>query len=368
MSSDKYYTLKNILSQNCDYNIIYGERSNGKTTAVLRYGLENHINSGYTDQLAIIRRWDEDFKGKNGQQMYESIVALGWVKELTKDKYNAIYYYSQRWYLCTYDSNGEKIAQAEQPFALGFSITAEEHYKSTSYPNVRTILFDEFITRQYYLPEEFVKFQNLLSTIIRLRDDVKIFMCGNTINKFCPYFAEMGLSGVRKQEKGTIDVYTYGETELRVAVEYSDFPSKKKASNKYFAFNNPKLEMITQGGWEIDIYPHLPLKYAPMNNIYIFYILFDGEMLQGNIIDINDVNFLYIHRKTTPIKEDNERLVYQQNPDYRRNYRTNILKPYGTPDKYIKSLIDKKKIFYQDNEVGEIMNNYFKWCKMENVK
>ena len=91
-------------------------------------------------------------------------------------------------------------------------------------------------------------------------------------------------------------------------------------------------------------------------------------MLQGNIIDINDVNFLYIHRKTTPIKEDNERLVYQQNPDYRRNYRTNILKPYGTPDKYIKSLIDKKKIFYQDNEVGEIMNNYFKWCRLENVK
>ena len=141
MSSDKYYSLKNILSQNCDYNIIYGERSNGKTTAVLRYGLENHINSGYVDQLAIIRRWDEDFKGKNGQQMYESIVALGWVKELTKDKYNAIYYYSQRWYLCTYDSYGEKIAQAEQPFALGFSITAEEHYKSTSSILYRRCLF-----------------------------------------------------------------------------------------------------------------------------------------------------------------------------------------------------------------------------------
>lgn len=362
MSKEKYYTLDNILSHNADYNMIYGERSNGKTTAVLRYGLVDHIMSGYKNQIGIIRRWEEDFKGKNGQQMFEGIVALGWIDSLTNGQYNAVYYYSQRWFLCKYDDLGNKTAQSENPFALGFAITSEEHYKSTSYPDITTILFDEFITRQYYLPEEFVKFQNLLSTIIRLRTNVKIFMCGNTINKFCPYFAEMGLSGIKKQAKGTIDVYTYGDSTLKVAVEYSDFPSKKKASNKYFAFNNPKLEMITHGGWEIDIYPHLPQKYKPKDVVYQFYISFDSELLHGNIICIDDTNFLYIHRKTTPIREDTERLVYKQQPDYRRNYRTNILKPYGKPDRYIKELMDKKKIFYQDNEVGEIMNNYIKWC------
>lgn len=362
MAKEKFYTLDNILSHNADYNMIYGERSNGKTTAVLRYAIESYINSGYTHQLAIVRRWEEDFKGKNGQQMFESIVHLGWIFELTKGEYNSVYYYSQRWYFCTYNGNGERTKVADEPFALGFSITSEEHYKSTSYPKIKTILFDEFITRQYYLPEEFVKFQNLLSTIIRLRTDVKIFMCGNTINKFCPYFAEMGLSGIKKQQKGTIDIYTYGESTLKVAVEYSDFPSKKKASNKYFAFNNPKLEMITQGGWEIDIYPHLPQKYKPNEVRYIFYILFDAEMLQGNIISTDGKPFLYIHRKTTPIKADNTRLVYQQSPDYRRHYRTNILRPYGKVDKYIKYLIDIKKVFYQDNEIGEIMNNYLKWC------
>lgn len=362
MAKEKYYTLDNILSHNADYNVIYGERSNGKTTAVLKYSLLDHIKSGYKNQLAIIRRWEEDFKGKNGKQMFESIVNLGWVEEFTKGKYNSIYYYSQRWFLCKYDEFGNKTLQAEEPFALGFSITSEEHYKSTSYPNVVNILFDEFITRQYYLPEEFIKFQNLLSTIIRLRTNVKIFMCGNTINRFCPYFAEMGLNGVKKQEKGTIDLYTYGESTLRVAVEFSDFPSKKKASNKYFAFGNPKLQMITNGGWEIDIYPHLPKKYRPKDILYQFFISFDTELLHGNIICVDDVTFLYIHRKTTPIREDTEWLVYQQTPDYRRNYRTNILRPYSKVDRYIYNLIDTKKIFYQDNEVGEIMNNYFKWC------
>lgn len=363
MAKEHFYTLDNILTHNADYNMIYGERSNGKTTAVLKYALIDYIESGYVNQLALVRRWEEDFKGKNGTQMFENVINLGWVKEYTKGKYNSIYYYSQRWYLCFYDKDGNKEAQREEPFALGFSITSEEHYKSTSYPNIKTILFDEFITRQYYLPEEFVKFQNLLSTIIRLRTDVKIFMCGNTINKFCPYFAEMGLSGIKKQQRGTIDIYTYGESTLKVAVEYSDFPSKKKASNKYFAFNNPKLEMITHGGWEIDIYPHLPQKYMPKNVLSVFYILFDEEMLQGNIICVDGKTFIYLHRKTTPIKEDNERLVYQQIPNYKLNYRTNILKPYGKLDTFILTLIKREKIFYQDNEIGEIMNNYIKWCR-----
>lgn len=362
---EPFYTLNNILSFDADYNIIYGERSNGKTTAVLKYGIEDSIDSGYVNQIAIVRRWETDFKGKNGQQMFDGIVSLGWVKELTKGKYNSIYYYSQRWYFCLYDEEGNKKAQAEEPFALGFSINSEEHYKSTSYPNITTILFDEFITREYYLPEEFVKFQNLLSTIIRLRTNVKIFMCGNTINKYCPYFGEMGLNGIKKQKKGTIDLYTYGESGLRVAVEYSDFPSKKKASNKYFAFDNPKLEMITEGGWEISIYPHLPQKFAPKNVVYIFYIIFDKEMLQGNVIAIDDKVFIYLHRKTTPVKNDNTYLVYQQEVDYRRNYRTNILKPYAKPDTKIAELIANKKVFYQSNDIGEIFNNYLKWCVSE---
>ena len=83
MEKPKYYTLNAILQYNADYNVIYGERSNGKTTAVLDYALDDHVKSGYKNQLAIIRRWEEDYKGKNGQQMYESIVALGWIKEKT---------------------------------------------------------------------------------------------------------------------------------------------------------------------------------------------------------------------------------------------------------------------------------------------
>ena len=96
-----------------------------------------------------------------------------------------------------------------------------EHYKSSSYPSVDIILFDEFISRDGYLPNEFVTFMNVLSTIIRHRDDVIIYMLGNTVNRYCVYFTEMNLQGVPKQAQGTIDVYKYvNNPELTVAVEY----------------------------------------------------------------------------------------------------------------------------------------------------
>lgn len=358
----RFYSLDNILECEAEYNVIYSGRSDGKTTAVLRYAIVDHIDSGYENQFAIVRRWEEDFKGKNGTQMFSAIVELGWIKELTHGKYNGVWYFAQKWYLCTYGEDGKKLDAEPEPFAMGFSISSEEHYKSTSYPKIKTILFDEFITRGYYIPDEFIKFQNLLSTIIRQRTDVKIFMCGNTINKYNPYFGEMGLKNASRQAEGSIDVYTYGESGLKVAVEYAKVEGKSKEVNKYFAFNNPKLSMITEGAWEIDIYPHLPVKYRPADVQYVFYIIFEGETLQGNIIVVGDTPFIYIHRKTTPIKDDNTQLVYKQAADYRRNCRRNIFRPFNKADKKIAELFLKDRVFYQDNEVGEIVNNYIKWC------
>ena len=360
-----YYSLAHILETNAHYNVIIGERSNGKTFSVLEYGLSNYCKG--LGQLGIIRRWEEDFKGKNGEQMCQGLINTNKVSEYTKGQYNSIYYYSKRWFLCLLDENGERIKTDANPFCLGFALTSEEHYKSTAYPDITTILFDEFITREYYLPDEFITFQNLLSTIIRLRTNVKIFMCGNTVNKYCPYFNEMGLNHIKYMIKGKIDVYEYGATGLRVAVEYSDFKANKKASNIYFAFDNPKLKMITDGEWEISIYPHLPYKYKPDEIIYTYYINFNKELLQCEIIYKKDeqLMFTFIHRKTTPIKDIRIQLVYQQEYDARPNYRRKINISNDKISKKILSFYKTDKVFYQDNEVGEIVRNYLLWCEKE---
>ena len=64
----KYYSLKKIKELHCQYNFIIGERSNGKTYAVLKEILDNYFNK--REQGAVVRRWQDDFKGKRALQMF----------------------------------------------------------------------------------------------------------------------------------------------------------------------------------------------------------------------------------------------------------------------------------------------------------
>ena len=185
----------------------------------------------------------------------------------------------------------------------------------------------------------------------------------------------MGLNRVKNQKEGTIDVYEYGETGLKVAVEYACIDAKIKKSNVYFAFNNPRLNMIKNGSWEIDIYPHYPrdiYKGVDAKDIkYTFYIEFESELLEGNIIykavdrdgNKKPTYFLFIHPKTTPIKDDNRNLVYSQDANAKPNYRRKITKATSTIERKIQSFFAKDKVFYSDNDTGEIMRNYLAWCK-----
>ena len=67
----KYYTLNNIKKRNARYNVIFGERSNGKTFACLEEIVKNYFR--YNKQGAVLRRWNDDFKGKRGREYFKNI-------------------------------------------------------------------------------------------------------------------------------------------------------------------------------------------------------------------------------------------------------------------------------------------------------
>lgn len=359
-----YYNIRTILSKGCLYSMVIGERSNGKTFSSLDYMIENYLERG--KQSAYIRRYREDLRGKRGETLFSNIVQSGRLRELSNGEYDAIKYQAGQWFLGTYDKSLGKIVTEEEPFCYGFALSETEHDKSTGYPNVDFIVFDEFMTRQYYLPNEFVLFMNCLSTIIRQRDDVRVVMLANTVNKYCPYFKEMGLVHVPEMEQGKIDVYKYGSTGLTIAVERCKRPKQgMKKSDMYFAFDNPQLQMITTGAWEIALYPHLPLKYDKSDILFTYFISFNQNLLQCEIIQKDDSLFTYIHRKSTPIQNENEDIIFTDEFDPRPNYFRNIRKPSNRYTKEIARQFMEDKIFYQDNEVGEVVRNYLKYCATE---
>jgi len=354
----KFYSLKNILKTNAVYNVIFGGRSNGKTYAVQEYGIKRYWEKH--EQMAIIRRYRDDFTGKRGAQMFDNQDFTGNIKRITGGVWDGVYYWRSAWYLCKHDQNGE-LVHDEIPFCFGFSLSSMEHDKSTSYPNVTTILFDEFITRNVYLNDEFVTFMNVLSTIIRHRTNVKVFMIGNTVNKYCPYFKEMGLSHIKDMKEGDIDVYQYGDSKLLVAVEYSVNKAGKESS-MYFAFDNPKLSMITGSAWEIDLYPHCPRKYKPKDVICTYFIKFDDAMLQCEIVCMDGITFTFIHQKTTPLQDEDRDIIFTPEYDPRPNHIRKISNPSSAWQKRIYSYYLMDRVYYQDNETGEVVRNYLNWC------
>lgn len=356
----QYVTTERVDKTGATYRLLIGQRSNGKTFAALQKALEDFTKTGRP--FAYIRRWDVDIRGAKGEGVLRGHVNKGIISSLTKGEYDGIVYRSRAWYFCKTDGDGKTKITAPEPCGYAFAINEQEHEKSLSYP-VHTIIFDEFLARDGYLVDEFVLYMNLLSTLIREREDPVIYMLGNTINKYCPYFREMGLTGVRDMVPGDLKVYKYGDSRLTVAIQFTDALSRHgKPSDFYFAFDNPRLKMITTGEWELSIYPHCPDKLKPQDVVFSYFILFENDLLQADIINIDGRKYTFIHQKTTPLKYPDNDLIYCPEYSTKPNWRRKINVAGSDVERKIWNYFVLDKVVYQDNTVGEVVRNYLQFC------
>lgn len=338
-----------------------GQRSNGKTYSVCKHIIDNYINKN--ERSAYIRRWEEDIQPKNISSLFAPHYGL--IEELTNGEYNAVFYRAKEYHLVYFDKEEDKITKRDPiAFCVTASINTAEHTKGQDRGEISLIVFDEFMTRNAYLRDEFVQFTNLLSSLIRNRANTTIYMLANTVNRYCPYFEEMGLTEVQKQEQGTIDIYTYNNKELTVAVEYcAAVQATKKVGNKYFAFENPHLKMITTGEWEIDLYPRPPYPLEEEDRILKFYVEFGGEMICGEIINPRNKKnrtdlFIFFHPQTKDINLGNLDILYTSQFTTSRCH-VHFLKDCPTAaHELIKNLILKKSMCFSSNECGEVIRNW----------
>ena len=351
----KFYSLKPILKRKAVYNVIIGERSNGKTFACLKLALQNYFEKG--EQFAYIRRWSTDVKPARLNQLFASVIDAGFLEKLSNGNYQTIIYKSGRFYLANYNEEGKPIYSDTDVLGFAMSLNESEHLKSISFPEVTMIIFDEFLSNNYLI-NEFMLFMNVISTIVRQRTNVRIFMLGNTVSKYSPYFKELGLTNVLKMKQGTIDVYTYGDSKLTVAVEYCASLEKSKKNNFYFAFDNPRLKMITGGSWELGIFPHKPCDFKKDDIKFVYFIEFNDQVYQCEIVFLPTQTFTFIHKKTTPIKLHSKVYSLIPNPSY--FYSTSIKHPKDELESKIYWYFANDKVFYQDNDVGNAIQNFLK--------
>lgn len=361
----EHYSYDQILSIDALYYIIFGMRTNGKTYGWCSLCIDHYIDEGLPS--AYVRRLDSMLTRDNIASLFDPHIEH--IKERTKGKWNAVAYRSKCFYFCRYDKNKAgnmvKTAEDKKPFCRCYAINTAETSKGQDRGQVWSVCFDEFITRAYYLTSEFVLFQNLLSSIIRDRP-AKVFMLANTVSKTCPYFREMGITNFKTLEPGQIQIYKIGKTQKQIAVEYCAQVSAPAKVSEYFAFDNPELEMITKGSWEIAMYRHPPKGLGSCRIQFCFFVEFDGELIQGDIIIYHGYPIIVYHPKTTEIKNRQREIIYSEDTTDGNPLHQIQLKMAPTrAQELILDLIAKQKTFYSDNETGEVIAN---WLKFQNKK
>lgn len=369
MANIKYYSTDRIDKTKAKIRIVFGMRSNGKTTAGLLKGLDKRMKTLNTtkNQIAYIRRWDDEIRPKNNiGELFDGILKFYDLETKSGGKYNTIIYKARKFYLAKIDDDGDIIDIDNKPLCLTFALSMNEHYKSLSFPDVKTIVFDEFISENHqYLPNEFNRYTSVMSTIIRGRNDVDVYLMGNTVDRNCVYWNEFRIIDIIKNMKeGELYHFKPKGRMTDIAIEWaSSINNNGKPINIYTDFGTSNSDMINKGTWDTDNYPHLPFSYTPADVLFIFFIEYNTEIYQCEIISKYSTPYIYIHRKTTELKDPDNDLIYGDNPTGRPNYSINLFKPEHRVQKKIADLFHYNKVFYQDNLVGDSIHSFLMWCK-----
>lgn len=252
-----YYRLDRILKEDADYNLIIGERSNGKTYAIQEYLISQWLDNG--GQFFLLKRWQDDVKPMIIQNALDGNL-LNRINQMSNGRFDNIIFRNGRFIAVTYDDKGKPIIDDSNTVGYVWDLTESERLKSLSFPNVTNVYFEEFISlhNEGYHPDEIRLFLNIISTIVRDRTNVKIWMLGNTTNPYNPYFKHFGINGYDLNQG---DIWTRYDsmTGCKVALEFCAQRNKGDrfgTSDKYYAFGEDGVkDMITTGKWQIPNYP-----------------------------------------------------------------------------------------------------------------
>ena len=186
-----FFDIHKILSYNALLNILIGERGCGKTFSCSEFCVNQFIKKGH--EFIYLRRFKSDLK-ESVPKFFEGLIKENkFENHELKTKSNKFYIDNK---LCGY----------------ALTLTQAQSIKSSNFPKVKYIVFDEFIIEgnaQHYLQNEVENnFLSIVESVARLRD-VKIFMLANSVNLLNPYFIYFNLtipynSDIKKFQDGLI--------------------------------------------------------------------------------------------------------------------------------------------------------------------
>lgn len=169
-----FYDYNKVYSYNALLNFIIGERGVGKTYGAIKSSINRFIK--HQEEFVYVRRYKTELK------KFHTLIAPLLENEEFKGHSLKI--------------KNKTIYVDDKPCGYGMELSTALTLKSSSFPKVKTIIYDEFIIDKgvyHYLPNEVENFLDLVETLSRLRD-VRIILLGNAVSIINPYFTYFNLS------------------------------------------------------------------------------------------------------------------------------------------------------------------------------
>lgn len=175
----KWYDKGQLLSYKAFFNILIGNRGGGKTYGFKTWAIDDYLKTG--KQFVWLRRYGAE------------------IDEMRKTYFDDI---SKKYPAYKFEIKGSrksgKILIDNKVAGFYFALTTSSIAKSSSYPNVDKIIFDEFLiigNTYKYLNDEVVLLLELVETIFRDRENdptaIKprgVYLLGNNVTIANPYF------------------------------------------------------------------------------------------------------------------------------------------------------------------------------------
>lgn len=368
------------------YYFILGGRGTGKTYPVIKKCIQDAIDG--KGVFAYLRRYKDSLK----EAAMKDLVSAhnDWIEEYTHGEWNRVGYYRSRWYLELYDvdpvSNvATRIRRSDKPIGGAWAINTYETDKGPDFAKdkggIAHIIMDEALSKGAdYLSDEWSKFQNVISSLVRDRweADTKIWLLANPVTKWRnPYFTNMGITTKMFNEPGTTEItYPNEKGTKAMSAVFQYIAAKTDADgniieidenrtnvyNTFFAFPNSKGKnmSITHGFWEMEDSAHLPEKYLNDSelNRTIFFKATEEDFFACDIMKYFGTNQYYLYfRSCDEIEEDH--YYFTLLPEMEKyaviaGVRTHPLY------KVFMELYATNRLYYESNEIADAFHG---WCK-----
>lgn len=331
--NDMYYNSNELFSHNSMINFVMSERGGGKSFDAKRRMINNFLN-----------------KQKMSIYIRRTKVELDLVKNTffndIRDFYEGVEF--------SVDGSGGYI---NGELAIIFlPLSTSSNFKSSSYPNVDLIIFEEYVIAQTankrYLKNEMFLLWEVIETILRLRDGRVLFL-SNAISYVNPLFEFFNIEITNPEKR----FHKFKDGLITVELPQLDEYKKKKSQTKFakllegsqyanYAFNNEVYE-------DSDDYI---LSERTGNFKFMCSIIFNNREVG---VWFNESEFsLYCDYKI--LKESKKRFALTNND--MKNYTVHIKSVRGTwLGKELKNSFREGRMFFINQEVKKFMNEAIKY-------